>query len=79
MREFNIDLAKAGAKTVTRDGHPLRIICFDRVDEQRHGVIVALMLGKTKKYEMCISYDLKGHNIGSYDSNLDIMISDEQS
>ena len=32
------------------------------------------MLGKSKKYEMFISYDLEGHNIGSYDSNLDIMI-----
>lgn len=74
MIEFNLEAAKAGVPLVTRDGHKLRIICFDRIDEKRHGNIVALMLGKSKKYEMFISYDLEGHNIGSYDSNLDIMI-----
>ena len=74
MIEFNLEAAKAGGPLITRDGHKLRIICFDRIDEKRHGNIVALMLGKSKKYEMFISYDLEGHNIGSYDSNLDIMI-----
>ena len=74
MIKFNLEAAKAGFPLITRDGHKLRIICFDRIDEKRHGNIVALMLGKSKKYEMFISYDLEGHNIGSYDSNLDIMI-----
>lgn len=76
MREFNIDAAKAGAKLITRDGHPLRIICYDRIDEKRHGHIIALMLGKGKVYEMAITYDNLGHNLGSYDRNLDIMIDD---
>lgn len=29
MREFDIEKAKAGAPVCTRDGRPVRIICFD--------------------------------------------------
>ena len=32
-KPFNIEEAKAGAKVVTRDGRPVRIVCFDR----KHG------------------------------------------
>ena len=34
MIEFNLEAAKAGAPLITRDGHKLRIICFDRIDEK---------------------------------------------
>ena len=74
MQEFDLELAKTGVPLKTRDGHKLGIVCFDRVDDKRHGHILALMLGKNSKFEMAISYDLEGHNIGSYDSKLDIMI-----
>ena len=46
MIEFNLEAAKAGVPLITRDGHKLRIVCFDRIDEKRHGNIVALMLKK---------------------------------
>lgn len=33
LKPFDLEAAKAGAKVVTRDGHPARIICFERDDD----------------------------------------------
>ena len=30
LKPFDLEAAKAGAKVITRDGRPVRIICFDR-------------------------------------------------
>ena len=76
MREFNIDVAKAGAPLITRDGHSVRIVCFDRIDQKRHGNLIGLMLGKSKDYEMFIPYDKYGHSIGSRNPDYDLMIND---
>ena len=51
MKEFNLELAKSGAKLITRKGLPARIVCYDRVDEKYHAPILALILGKNKKWE----------------------------
>ena len=50
MKEFNLELAKSGAKLITRKGLPARIVCYDRVDEKYHAPILALILGKNKKF-----------------------------
>lgn len=34
MKEFNLELAKAGHPVQTRDGRPARIICYDRKDNE---------------------------------------------
>lgn len=76
MKEFDLEEAKKGAALMTRNGRRLRIVCFNRVDNKRHGHILALMLGRSGDFEMSISYDDEGHNLGSYDKGLDIMIDD---
>lgn len=44
MKPFDLEAAKAGAKVVTRNGRPVRIICFDRKDNQRP--IIGLVSGE---------------------------------
>lgn len=34
LKPFDLEAAKAGAKVITRDGRPVRILCFDRKDNQ---------------------------------------------
>lgn len=34
LKPFDLEAAKAGAKVVTRSGKPVRILCFDRKDNQ---------------------------------------------
>lgn len=56
MKEFNLKEAKAGKPVVTRDGHEVRIICFDRKGEDYP--IVALI--HRDNNENIRSYTLKG-------------------
>lgn len=41
-KPFDLESAKNGAKVVTRDGKPVRILCFDREDSVDRHVIVGL-------------------------------------
>ena len=34
LKPFDLEAAKNGAKVVTRDGHAVRIICYDRKNEE---------------------------------------------
>ena len=34
LKPFDLEAAKNGAKVVTRNGEPVRILCFDRKDNQ---------------------------------------------
>lgn len=72
MRPFNLDLAKRGASVVTREGKPVRIICFDRKDEKRKGNIIALVSG-SDKYEQIVQYHESGQQI-NFISDLDLMM-----
>lgn len=36
MKPFDLELAKAGHPVQTRDGRPVRIICYDRKDNAHH-------------------------------------------
>lgn len=58
MKEFNLDLAKAGHPVQTRSGKPARIICFDRIDNNYP--IIALVKNDDIKEEMCNSYTKEG-------------------
>lgn len=44
MKEFNLELAKAGHPVCTRDGNPVRIICFD-VKGTNYPIVAAIMIG----------------------------------
>lgn len=60
MKEFNLELAKAGAKVQTRDGRPARIICYDV-----KGLAPILALIDTGDYEFEAYYDVAGRNDNS--------------
>lgn len=74
MREFNIELAKAGAPLKTRSGLPARIVCYDRVDEYRNAPILALILGREKKWEMTVQYNEEGRIPYGYNPDFDLFI-----
>ena len=40
MKAFDLEKAKAGAKVVTRDGRPVRILCFDLEGRQPIGAAI---------------------------------------
>ena len=44
-KPFNLEAAKAGAKVQTRDGRPVRIVCWDVKDEDRP--IIGLVCDRT--------------------------------
>lgn len=77
MKEFNLELAKSGAKLITRKGLPARIVCYDRVDEKYHAPILALILGKNKKWEMSVQYNNEGHIPYGHNPDFDLFIADE--
>jgi hypothetical protein len=39
LRPFDLDRAKAGDKVVTRDGRPVRIVCFDKISSTGRPII----------------------------------------
>ena len=43
MKEFDLEKAKAGHPVCTRDGRPVRILCFDRRREDKSRPIIALV------------------------------------
>lgn len=74
MKEFNIEEARQGAKLITRKGLPARIVCYDRVDEKYHAPILALILGKTKKWEMTVQYTNDGRIPYGHNPDFDLFI-----
>lgn len=58
MKAFDIKLAKAGHSVQTRDGRPVRILCYDRVSKLNIYPIVALV--KTNDIENTIYYSKEG-------------------
>jgi len=74
MREFNVEVAKAGAPLRTRKGNKARIVCYDRIDTKRNGVILALIENKSKTWEMPVYYTPEGRCATALDPDLDLMI-----
>lgn len=72
MKEFNLELAKAGHPVQTRDGRPARIICFDRIDE--YYPIIALIKNDEHKEEQCNSYTKDGKCYAYSSNNPDDLI-----
>lgn len=56
---FDLEAAKSGAKVVTRDGRPARIVCFDAKDRYP---IIALVDNKDGT-EICCSFTADGHHL----------------
>lgn len=57
MKPFDIELAKAGHPVCTRNGKPVRIICFDRKNTNGCSIIALVDKGE---YEECLSFVING-------------------
>lgn len=58
MKEFNLELAKAGHQVQTRDGRPARVICYDKNGDKYP--IIALISNEGKETP-CL-YDINGRH-----------------
>ena len=73
QKTFNVEEAKNGARVERRDGKPVRIICYDRVDTAYP--IIALI--KSYNGENCFSYDINGKLAHHDYNNEDLVIIEE--
>lgn len=73
---FDIEKAKQGAKVVTRDGHDVRILCFDRNSDEYP--IVVLIQKKDDGDDGVETYTKNGKYVTAGDeSDNDLMIAEE--
>lgn len=73
QKPFNVEAAKNGAKVETRDGHPVRILCYDRVDISYP--IIALI--NCQYIELCNTYTPKGQVRYGHITDSDLVIIEE--
>ena len=76
LKPFNVEEAKKGAKIITKDGHPVKILAYE-VDEKNS--ITALVSDNKSDNEnisetMAIPYFADGHYYHSLGSGMDLMI-----
>lgn len=57
MKPFDIELAKAGYPVCTRDGRPVRILCFDRKSVDGYSILALVDKGDS---EDIVSYIRQG-------------------
>lgn len=76
MKPFDLEKAKAGKPVVTRDGRPVRIICFNMVDNNGGYPLVALVCNKNGVEEIR-SYNQEGHFIKGDEHDLDLLMFSE--
>lgn len=77
MREFDLELAKAGHPVQTRDGKEVRIICWDAKYGQYP--IIALVKNPFDSSEHPDSYTIDGHYTHDEDgSELDLVMATEK-
>ena len=75
MKPFNLEAAKSGAPVVTRDGKPVRIICWDRqASDGRRETLVALV-SDPDGAEVVVTCSPNGrHYSGNAESSNDLFI-----
>lgn len=59
-KPFNLEAAKAGAKVMTRDGRPARIVCFDMKGWNRKQVLALVPCIEAGGKEFACTYDVQG-------------------
>lgn len=73
MKEFNLELAKAGHPVQTKNGRPVRIICYNKVDANYP--IVTLVKRLDVEKEETIHYTLDGRfNVEVKDDKFDLVM-----
>lgn len=76
MKEFDLQKAKEGHPVCTRDGKPVRILCFDKHDDSG-SPIVALVCGNDKN-EALFDYHINGRFINRRELCNDLMMVTEK-
>ena len=71
MKSFDLEAAKAGAPVVTRDGRPVRIICFDKKDNGYPIVALITGVGET---EAVFTFNLDGRNQRGHEVPIDLFM-----
>ena len=82
LKPFDLEAARNGKSVCTRDGHKVRIICFDHNPKNDNYPILALIQYENDKggiYEEVNSYTNEGKHsyFGSYKNDKDLMMSPE--
>lgn len=73
MKEFNLELAKEKHPVQTRDGKPVRIICFDA--NNTHPIVALVTINNL---ESIIWYYLDGRRSRTEESDLDLFMSSKE-
>ena len=76
MKEFDLELAKAGHPVQTRDGRKARIICFDMMDIYGYPII-ALVKDEDISTETPKPYHINGRYSYKEQSRHDLVMADE--
>lgn len=78
MKPFDIELAKAGHPVCTRDGRPVRILCYDFITQEDNPIIGLVRL--SEKQEGTVYYRRNGRfeAWGGGDHALDLMMATEK-
>lgn len=74
LKPFDLEKAKQGAKVVTRDGRPVRIICWDKSDDYDMYPIVALVMNKDGVEDIVETYTLDGACVEGEKLDLDLFM-----
>lgn len=76
MKSFDIELAKQGHPVQTREGSPVRIICYDKVSLQDFPIVALVRhIGKHSQDEKIGLYTVNGKaNHGNKESELDLVM-----
>lgn len=74
LKPFDLEKAKQGAKVVTRDGRPVRFICWDKLDDVNTYPIVALVKDKDVTEEEIETYTLDGACVEGEKHDLDLFM-----
>lgn len=72
MKPFDLEKAKAGKPVCTRDGKPVRILCYDRVSTENYCIVALIKI--SDNYEDIKSYTTDGHYYGGKEHDNDLMM-----
>ena len=72
MKPFNLEQAKAGAPVCTRDGQPVRIVCYDLKGHKNYPILT--LVESPVGVEATVSYALNGHHSLDSETGLDLMM-----
>ena len=72
MKPFNLEQAKAGAPVCTRDGRPVRIVCYDLKGHKNYPILT--LVESPVGVESAVSYTLNGHHSLDSETGIDLMM-----